>query len=108
VAIGKSILHTPIKYYHLKLFIKILFLKSISCVIYHLSFDGVAAFDDSNWYIKRLNYIEIDKNKCFILDRYVTIFLCLPCFKPLVTVLTYVFKRFLCWQNNKHYSVKYA
>ena len=55
-------------YYHLKLFIKILFLKSIICVMFNLpsrSFDGVAAIDDSNWYLKLLNYIEIDNNKIF-------------------------------------------
>ena len=32
-------------------------------LIYHRSFDGVAAIDDSNWYIKRLNNTEIDKKK---------------------------------------------
>ena len=32
-------------------------------LIYHRSFDGVAAIDDINWYIKRLNNIEIDKKK---------------------------------------------
>ena len=65
MAIGKSILHSPTKYYHLKLFIKILFLKSISCVMFNLpsKLRRRGAFDDSNWYIKRLNYIEIDKKK---------------------------------------------
>ena len=29
----------------------------------HRSFDGMVAINDSNWYIKPLNYIEIDKQK---------------------------------------------
>jgi hypothetical protein len=33
VAIGKSILHSPTKYCHLRLFIKILFQRPISCVV---------------------------------------------------------------------------
>jgi hypothetical protein len=36
MAVGKSILHSPTKYCHLKLFIKILFKKSISCVMFIL------------------------------------------------------------------------
>ena len=35
----------------------------VLCLIYHRSFDGVAAIDDSNWYIKRLNNIEIEKKR---------------------------------------------
>jgi hypothetical protein len=35
----------------------------VLCLICHRSFDGVAAIDDSNQYIKRLNNIEIDKKK---------------------------------------------
>ena len=58
------------------------------CLFYHRSFDGVVAIDNtSNGYIKRLNNIEIDKPKCVILGLQVTIFHCLPCFKPLVTAL---------------------
>ena len=36
MAVGKSIFHSPTKYCHLKLFIKILFKKSISCVMFIL------------------------------------------------------------------------
>jgi hypothetical protein len=39
---------------------------------------------DGNWYIKRLNNIEIDKQKYVILSH---TFPLPPCFKPLVTVL---------------------
>jgi len=33
----------------------------VLCLINHRSFDGVVAIYDSNWYIKRLNIIKIDK-----------------------------------------------
>ena len=57
-------------------------------LIYHKSFDGVVTIDNSNWYIKRHNKIlKSDKQKCVILGILVTIFHCLPCFKPLVTAL---------------------
>ena len=78
MAIGKSILHSPTKYCHLKLFIKILFKKYqlvVLCLIYHRNFDSVVAIYDSNWYIKRLNNIEIDKKKkSVIFESLVTIF----------------------------------
>jgi hypothetical protein len=51
IAIGKSILHSPTKYCHLKLFIKILFKKYqlvVLCLIYHRNFDSVVAIYDSN------------------------------------------------------------
>jgi len=46
----------------------------VLCLPYDRSFDDVVAIYDNNWYIKRLNNIEIDKNKCAILGRQVTIF----------------------------------
>ena len=36
-------------------------------------FDGMVAIDDSNWYIKRLNNMEIDKKKSVILGCYIKI-----------------------------------
>ena len=66
MAIGKSILHSPTKYCHLKLFIEILFKKSISCVMLNLPqklLGSLVAIVDSNWYIKRLNRMEIDFKK---------------------------------------------
>jgi hypothetical protein len=39
------------------------YLSVVLCLISQRSFDGVAAIDDSNWYIKRLNYI--NKNALF-------------------------------------------
>jgi hypothetical protein len=37
--------------------------------MFNINFDGVVLIYDSNWYIKRFNNIEIDKQKCVILGR---------------------------------------
>jgi hypothetical protein len=37
----------------------------VLCLIYPRSFDVVVAMYDSDWYIKRLNSIEIDTNALF-------------------------------------------
>jgi hypothetical protein len=71
VATGKYILHSPIKYCHLKLFIEILFKKSfVLCLIYNTSL----TIYDSNWYIKCLNNIEIDLKNALFSDVKDTIF----------------------------------
>ena len=63
VAIGKSILQSPTVIGNCSLNYYFKYQSVILCLIYHRSFGGVFAIYDSNWYIKRLNNIEIDKNK---------------------------------------------
>jgi len=76
----------------------------VLCLIYHRNFDSVVAIYDSNWYIKRLNNIEIDLKKSYFWvlklqfavggvnppntgPQSATPYPCLSCFKPLVTAL---------------------
>jgi hypothetical protein len=120
VTIGKSILQSPTVIWNCSLNYYFKYQIVILCLIYHRSFGGVVDIYDSNWYIKRLNNIEIDKNKmryfgplshnfrprrrgCFArtdtpplhrgLNR-LSPYHCLICFKPLVTALTQ-------WNKNK-------
>ena len=36
------------------------------CLIYNKRFDGVVTINDSNWYKKRLNYRDREKNALFL------------------------------------------
>ena len=63
VAIGNSILQSPTVIWNCSLNYYFKYQSVILCLIYHRSFGDVVAIYDSNWYIKRLSNIEIDKNK---------------------------------------------
>ena len=59
----KFILQSPTVIWNCSLNYYFKYQSVILCLIYHRSFGGVVAIYNSNWYIKRPNNIEIDKNK---------------------------------------------